>query len=233
MRSSRSFVVYMLVITVNTFVSQSHATTLIVPGDANPWLAGMPNGSVTSDGYDSAPAQSPAAVPVPVIGGEPFTFSAAGNVIHGGSDTSGTGPEGFTGAIFIHASGADNGIASLQAPANALLGVFLDANQPSIFTAPMALDFSTPAERDFLTLSPELRQPFYIGDGLTSTGMVQQFIAPAGAARLFLGTMDGYQWSDNSGEFIVNVPAPEPSSVVLLGSGIAVFLYAWRQRRRP
>ncbi|HEY3242752.1 MAG TPA: hypothetical protein VGM03_05305 [Phycisphaerae bacterium] len=46
---------------------------------------------------------------------------------------------------------------------------------------------------------PGLRQPFFIGDGLTGTGSgaVQQFLVPDGATRLFLGTIDGCEWSNN------------------------------------
>ena len=34
-----------------------HALTVAVPGTANPWLAGMPDGATSSE--DSAPGQSP------------------------------------------------------------------------------------------------------------------------------------------------------------------------------
>jgi PEP-CTERM motif len=207
-------------------------TTIIVPGEANPWLAGMPDGSLGGDGQDTAPAQSPVLVPLGVTAGEAFTFSASGLVVHGGTDTTGAGPDGFPDWIFSRDQGAENGIGNINAPANALIGVFLDDSVPSSFTPPSLLDFTTTAERDLLTYSPELRQPFFIGDGVTSADLVQTFLAPAGATRLFLGTMDGYGWFDNTGQFVVDVQTPEPSSIVLAGIA-ALGLWQWRRRARP
>lgn len=102
---------------------------------------------------------------------------------------------------------SENGIANVYAPHNAVMGVFLSDSQPSSTVAPAPLDFGTAASRDFTTLKPALKQPFFIGDGRTSTGEVQQFVPPAGATRLFLGTMDGYEWSNNVGGFYVTAHA--------------------------
>jgi hypothetical protein len=222
----------MLAVAIASPTPASFATTMTitVPGHSNPWLAGMPDGSVGGNGYDHAPAQSPVQVPVAVTGGEAFTFSATGNVAHGGVDVTGTGPEGFTNAVFSRTTGPENGMADISSPIDALIGVFLDANVPSLSSPPSALDFSTAAERDFLTLSPGLRQPFYIGNGLTSLSAVQDFIAPAGATRLFLGTMDGEHWSDNVGSFTVTVTTPEPSSLILAVIGASALLCAARRR---
>jgi hypothetical protein len=81
-----------------------------------------------------------------------------------------------------------------------------------------------------------LKQPFFIGDGLTGTGTgaVQDFIVPSGATRLFLGTMDAFGWFDNSGQFTVTVngatqppppssSVPEPAVLILLVSALAAF----------
>ena len=68
------------------------------------------------------------------------------------------------------------------------------------------MDFSTPAARDFATLSPGLFQPFYIGDGTRLDGTTKQsFRVPVGATRLFVGTADPGNWSDNGGSFDVTV----------------------------
>jgi len=56
-----------------------------------------------------------------------------------------------------------------------------------------------------------LRQPFYIGDGRRSTGEVQHVVVPTGATRLFIGTMDGYEWNNNVGGF--NVTAHVAGSI--------------------
>jgi hypothetical protein len=64
---------------------------------------------------------------------------------------------------------------------------------------------AAPLRRSFL--APGLKQIFFIGDGLTGTGSgsIQTFHIPAGATRLFLGTMDSYGWSNNSGSFTVDL----------------------------
>ncbi len=135
---------------------------------------------------------------------ENFSFSASG-LVSQGNGTPAFGPDGNTGGITSLDDGAVNGLASITAPFDALVGVFLDGSQPSSFSPPGALDFSTQSERDFQSLSPALRQTFYIGDGLTSASIVQHFLAPAGATRLFLGTMDSYQWANNTGMYTVTV----------------------------
>jgi hypothetical protein len=96
-----------------------------------------------------------------------------------------------------------NGIANISAPRCALLGVFLDDNVPKPSSPPGGLNFSIATERDSLTLRPALRQPFFIGSGRTSASAVKQFIAPPGATRLFLGTMDDFQWANDVGSFKV------------------------------
>lgn len=172
-----------------------------VPGTSSPWLAGMPSGSAGGGG-DTAPAESPVqATKIQVGPGVVFTFSASGGAFNFPSGGS-IGPEGNLNDIYLVSP--MNGMASVAAPKVALVGVFLDDNIPSGFSPPPGLDFSTAAARNFFALQPALRQPFFIGDGLTSGGVTQQFVAPAGATRLFLGIMDNV-CSDNSGSFSVNV----------------------------
>jgi hypothetical protein len=122
--------------------------------------------------------------------------------------------------------------------------VFLDDTEPS-GTAPGTLIFgSTGIHDDFLELSPALNQTFFIGDGLTGTGTgtIQNFNIPATATRLFLGFADGfdfaglpYLYSDNYGsltaEFEITAsPVPEPSSMLLLGGGLAGI--AWFRKKK-
>jgi len=198
--------------------------TTIVPGTADPWLAGMPNGS-TASLQDIAPGQSPIEVLLFFVPGDAVTFSATGLTDHcpagscGFAGPEGDAVEGSTG----HVGGAENGIGDLIAPIDSLVGVFLGPGQPDLSSAPGGtLDFSTLASRDFASLSPLLKQPFFIGDGLRNDGLsVQQFIVPAGATRLYLGTMDGFGWWNNSGSFEVTATtAPEPATIVLVGAGL-------------
>jgi len=189
-----------------------------VPGTADLWLAGMPDGSTASIN-DSAPAQSPVLVTIgPQVVG--FSFDAVGSTHHGPGilrDAEGL-PDPF---ILSHAPGAENGISDVTAPVSALMGVFLDDDQPDGTPAPVALSFATEAERDFLTLSPALKQVFFIGDGRNSALDLQLFEVPAGASRLFLGTMDGYEWNNNAGSLSVTLyPVITDPPVVPEGSTV-------------
>ena len=216
-----------------------HAASVVavtVPGAADPWLAGMPDGS-TASLADIAPAQSPAEVfGLNYSAGGVLTFSVTGSVSYfGGTPTD--PPDGEAGNITGHLPGAENGMSNVLAPFNALMGVFLSPGQPNLLPAPGTLDFSTPTSRDYLTLSPLLQQVFFIGDGLTSSNIVQQIAIPAGATRFFLGSMDEWGWYNNSGAFSVQVtgPAlgavPEPASLSLLAVGLlATLAYCLRGR---
>ena len=187
-------------------------TTVQVPGTANPYLSGMPTGStccISDTGPDSVPAQSPTQVTgLPINGGAALTFNVSGSVSFLLGQAPVDPPDGST---FFDTAGvpgtpASNGIASMNAPVNALVGVFLDNNAPNATGTPPGLDFSgSGLGTGFATLSPGLKQVFFIGDGRTGTGAVQQFIVPAGATRLFLGTVDGVGWNTNSGAFSVQV----------------------------
>lgn len=71
-----------------------------------------------------------------------------------------------------------------------LAGVFLLDSAP-LEPAPATLDFANDGlGKSFDSLSPKLAQVFFIGDGRTEAGSVQNFFVPAGATRLALGTID-------------------------------------------
>jgi len=97
-------------------------------------------------------------------------------------------------------------MSNITAPLNALIGVFLDNNVPDNDGAiPPSLDFSTEAERNYTNISPELRQPFLIGNGMTSNGEQQTVIVPKGATRFYIATMDGHEWSNNVGGYTATI----------------------------
>lgn len=192
------------------------AMALTVPGPSNPYLAGMPDGTLSQSG-DAAPAQSPALVPdLCLRAGSSLTFSATGGVSNDPNLVMYplVGPDGSATSLTQHAGGPENGISNVFAPYNALVGVFLGAAQPNLSPAPAMLNFTTPASRDYLTLSPLLQQVFFIGNGLTSTSATQHVVVPAGATRLYLGTLDVLQWNNNPGSFQVTVFDPCPTPVV-------------------
>jgi hypothetical protein len=193
-----------------------------VSGLSDPWLAGMPNGSTASAG-DSAPYESPVLVTgIPVASGFAYSFSASGFIAYD-VGLPFYGPDGWAANFVPHTTGAENGIADLTSPLDAVIGVFLGPNQPDLSPAPGALNFSTASSQDYLTLSPSLQQPFFIGDGLTSGQVVQQVIAPAGATRLFIGTFDASGWYNDPGAFTVyvtRVPEPSITAVLLIGIGV-------------
>ena len=187
-------------------VSAAINVPISVPGTSDPYLAGMPNGS-TCCGGDSAPAQSPVLVTgLTLTPSTALSFAVTGSVNFTPSPPTDP-PDGSA----LVATPSNNGIAGVTAPANSLVGVFLDNSQPDSSPAPASLDFGV-IGTSFTTLSPGLKQVFFIGDGLTGngTGAVQSFIVPAGATRLFLGTEDGFGWFNNSGSFSVTITATPP-----------------------
>ena len=239
MKSKLSLVSALIFIAMLGAFGLVQAVPITVPGTSDPWLAGMPNGSTASLG-DVAPAQSPVQVLGLSLGLRGFlTFTGAtGGVLNFGGCPPGCDPiDG--GNVAGHSTGAENGISDVAAPVNALLGLFLDGSQPDSSAPPVSLNFIT-LGIDFLTLSPLLKQVFFIGDGLTSTSAVQQFDIPSGATRLFLGTMDGFGWFNNTGAINIEVTqvirqqppsVPEPTTVALFLVGFVGLGYLRRRNR--
>lgn len=172
---------------------------VIVPGTSNPYLAGMRPGTGARYG-DRAPFQSPVLVPLSIAGATAVTFEAIGNVSHG-PDWPLEPPEGSR-VMADHLS--EHGISGIDAPIESLLGVFLADDRPDRTRAPKALRFDA-EHREFTTFSPELKQVFFIGYGHTASGTRRRYLIPAGATRLFLGTMDGFGWYNNTGAHTVIV----------------------------
>jgi Flp pilus assembly protein TadG len=184
------------------------------PGVADPWLAGMPSGTTAnfySEFGDCAPKNSPVQMPIiDITPGATLNFQFNGTVSNWAGDNS-YGCDGDPGYCSNNWWAAQNGnsehgIGNVTAPIAAVIGVFLDDSQPDSSPAPSALDFSSSASRDFVSLSPLLKQPFFIGDGLRADGVtLQGFVVPKGATRLYIGIMDFQQWSDNSGVMTTTV----------------------------
>ena len=169
-----------------------------------------------------APGISPRSVAIPpntsfiefssVTGAVSFDTDVPGTRPYFGPDGAAYSPWGSSPSTNINSAG---GISGLKHSKNTFLaGVFL-TDSPPTSAPPQVLDFS--GNVDFLSLSPLLQQTFSIGDGRTSSGELQRFEVPAGATRLFLGMVDGYDlatdtisgnpgiYDDNGGAFDVRL----------------------------
>jgi hypothetical protein len=221
-------------------------STFSVPGTANPFLSGQPAGATCCFG-DSAPAESPIDAG-PVTGGTTLTFtSVTGSVSYAGG-TPTDPPDGDLG-YRIDTSSYEGGASYINfiagynnMPVDALVGVFLPPGGPLAADQPSSLlDFSSSGVGiDFTSLSPELQQIFFVGDGLTGTGSgsIQKFIVPVGAGELYLGVADGFGWYNNTGAISVTVNSgatvPEASTwaMMLIGFGSLSFA-GFRKASRP
>jgi Flp pilus assembly protein TadG len=208
------------------------------PGINMLWLAGMPDGSTadvhcpSGHNYDVAgnhtypktnldPQHTVNVTPSPMTGlvltpGESLQFDSITGNANNNKDGTQYSPDGNTGKLAKKVDGAENGISNITGcPMNAVIGVFLNDQQPSKYGSPSALDFSTDNARNFATLRPELRQVFFIGDGLMNDKTTpQHFIVPDGATRLFVGNMDEYEWNNNSGSRQITII--EPAVIMLV-----------------
>lgn len=180
-----------------------------IDADSCPWLAGMPNGTILpkyggNPTNSSAPTHSPHQfTDLPVVPGQKIYFRKTEGMTSY-ADADDYTAEGNTSWIVQQKS--SNGINSTKAPLNALVGIFLNDNAPNTTSANSALDFSTPASRNFSSLAPGLKQVFFIGDGMTSSGELQEFTVPAGATRFYLGMMDEKAWWwDNTGTITTTI----------------------------
>jgi Flp pilus assembly protein TadG len=102
-------------------------------------------------------------------------------------------------------AGSEHGISNIIAPLNSMIGVFLNQSGSTSGadsqTAPTGQDYSGQTARDYLSLEPKLNQSFYVGTGQTSNSVQQMIVVPANSYKLFLGTMDGHEWSNNVGGY--------------------------------
>lgn len=211
------------------------SATQFISAFSNPWLAGEPQGTLASipdPNYKSAehpwkydiagppggfaasgePYESPVQVALSVTPGSTITITNVTGLINNDFTRAptydATGHSGVTQYIYNDDASngvGEHGISDLWTPIDSMIGVFLTDKVPDNNPTPPVLDFSTQSARDYAALSPKVQQTFYAGDGQTSSGNQQSFVVPSGATRLFLGTMDGHEWSNNIGGFTATI----------------------------
>lgn len=218
-------------------VSGQDATTY-VSAKGNPWLAGMPAGTVSNDfrtsssEWDTAGGapnvnSSPAQISLASLGaggGSALTFDGVTGSANFGSGSANSDADGDASRLinlgsptfgsYANFTSPTYGMSNCHGPINAMVAVFLDDSLPTSSAAPGPLDFSTADSRDFTSLSPQLKQVFFVGDGRRPSGEVQQFVVPAGATRLFIANMDGWQYNDNSGGYDLSMHATQTVTMV-------------------
>ena len=183
------------------------SATLTVNATDNIYGAGL---ATPPDPGGNGGGQVPVDVPIP-SGTTWISFSDVNGTVANAVGAS-NGPDGRTGSTDITPTGSISGLID-SASLFYMTGVFLDGPQPSpASTPPTTLNFTD--DHSFASLSPELDQVFYVGDGLTGTGTgdVQYFQVPSGATDLYLGFVDGSAfdgppgtYSDNSGSLSAKV----------------------------
>jgi hypothetical protein len=217
-----------------TNVNPVKAAQLNISGDSNIFGAGKTSAPAPGGGLGG---QLPPMYNFAAAAGQVLTFSnISGSVNYSGAvpatSANGNGDGGYLSGTNILSYGGISGIRH-DNTFGFLVGVFLNDSEPT-GSGPSALDFTN--NTSFAELSPLLNQTFFIGDGLTGSGVgnIQRFLVPEQATRLFLGFADGNRfqgfppipglpgyYGDNTGSLVANFeiqsaaePVPEPCTIL-------------------
>jgi hypothetical protein len=219
--------------------AQTAQRTVTIPAAASLLLASAPSGAKIARPY-SERDQAPSSSPVEIAGiafttGARVTFSSTGTTTNGTfpdaprrSDISAEGYIDLGGRTVGTDYGTDPrpwGMGSIIAPLNALIGVFM--SDEALKGVPPDGRQVTLEGRNERVRRPQLREPFYIGSGVTPGGHVREVYAPIGAQRLFLGVMSGEN-SSASGALQVTCtisPAPSTASGELRTANLSTRVY--------
>jgi hypothetical protein len=174
-------------------------------------------------GYDDgSDGKAPAAFTFPAAPGQVLTFSSITGSWNCGQNPL-YGPDGSTTTI-CQPHNLDNPIGTFSGYdttdfTGGLAGIFLEDTLPSSAPPPLRFYVNDGAaggiQTSFTSLSPQIGQVFFIGDGLTGTGTgeTQMFVVPPNATHLYLGYVDSCDnsvpgcFSNNLGSLTVTVNA--------------------------
>jgi hypothetical protein len=216
------------------FAPGGSISDIVVPGTMSIYQI---FGHAGNPGGDYGPATDAALITFAASANNVFTFSVTGLVSCCGGAPN-LPPDG--GASGMNVGGA-NGLSGLIGNGNIpFVGVFTTDTDPYGSVAPATLTFD---KNNPTSLSPQLAQVFYIGDGKdgynNASGATLTFTAPATATRLYIGAIDAYSftattgyYNDNKGQFTASVslaPVPLPPAVWLFGSALGGLYFARRR----
>ncbi|MGJ5818429.1 BACON domain-containing protein [Paludibaculum fermentans] len=189
----------------------AQSTSVTVDAKANIYAAGRGaafNGLVPPAlRFAAGPGQ---VVSFPGVAGQIACNGIAYEPLHGPDGTlNGCGSKGTVISSWAGISGTAH-----KTRAMFLVGVFLDEREPAD-PAPDRIDLS--ATENLAGYSPVLGQVFFIGDGRSAGGALQQITVPSTATRLYLGFADAVSFSgapssyqDNNGSLNVTVTGLTP-----------------------
>lgn len=136
----------LLLITLSCVSGFAQAVSVSIPGTANPYLAGMPDGSTAPP--DQAPYQSPVEVTgLNLSTGGILTFTGATGGVSNTPTCDGTNCSSIDGNVYNgllfydHEAGSQNGMSDIRAPINSLVGVFLTIALPTCYLHPQSWIF--------------------------------------------------------------------------------------------